>query len=116
MGVEQLAMSSIAAIGKRPRVSQALFGFTKWGNPFAEERFSWPYPMYDRMRADREMVYGRAYRQWFVMGYDEVQQVLRSDDCATSPMSVGSFRVTTSSRRWHPRTTGRSSTRTRSSR
>ncbi|MFT5978315.1 MAG: hypothetical protein ACI9AO_001161, partial [Ilumatobacter sp.] len=40
MGVEQLAISSIAAIGKRPRVSQALFGFTKWGNPFADERFS----------------------------------------------------------------------------
>ncbi|MGK0275252.1 MAG: cytochrome P450 [Ilumatobacter sp.] len=87
MGVEQLAMSSIAAIGKRPRVSQALFGFTKWGNPFAAERFSWPYPMYDRMRADGEVVYSRAYRQWFVMGYDEVQQVLRSDDCATSPIA-----------------------------
>ncbi len=87
MGVEQLAMSSIAAIGKRPRVSHALFGFTKWGNPFADERFSWPYPMYDRMRADGEVVYGRAYRQWFVLGYDELQQVLRSPDVATAPIA-----------------------------
>jgi cytochrome P450 len=87
MGVEQLAMSSNAAIGKRPRVSRALFGATKWGNPFAEERFAWPYPMYDRMRADGEVAYGCAYRQWFVFGYDEVQQVLRSTDCATAPIA-----------------------------
>ena len=87
MGVEQIAMSSIAAIGKRPRVSQALFGLTKWGNPFAPERFSWPYPMYERMRADGEVVYGRPFRQWFVFGYDEVQEVLRSADCATAPIA-----------------------------
>lgn len=87
MGVEQLAMSSIAAIGKRPRVAEALFHFTKWGNPFAEGRFSWPYPMYDRMRADGEVAYGRPYRQWFVFGYDELQQVLRSSDCATAPIA-----------------------------
>lgn len=80
-------MSSIAAIGKRPRVSHALFRFTKWGNPFAEERYSWPYPMYDRMRASGEVVYGRPYRQWFVFGYDEVQHVLRSSDCATAPIA-----------------------------
>jgi hypothetical protein len=40
MGIEHLAISSIAAIGKRPRVSQAILGPTNWGNPFAEERFS----------------------------------------------------------------------------
>jgi cytochrome P450 len=87
MGVEQLAMSGIAAIGKRPRVSQALFHFTKWGDPFAAERFSWPYPMYDRMRADGEVVYSRTYRQWFVFGYDELQQVFRSSDGATAPIA-----------------------------
>ena len=87
MGAEQLAMSSIAAIGKRPRLSHALFRFSRWGNPFAEERFSWPYPMYERMRAHGEVVYGRAYRQWFVFGYDEVQQVLRSTDVATAPIA-----------------------------
>lgn len=87
MRSEELALSSIAAIGKRPRVSEALFKFSRWGNPFAEDRFSWPYPMYDRMRADGEVVYGRAYRQWFVFGYDEVQQVLRSSDGATAPIA-----------------------------
>lgn len=45
--------------------------------------------MYVRMRADGEVVYGRAYRQWFVFGCAEVQQMLRSDECATSPNSSG---------------------------
>ena len=67
-------------------VSDALFRFTKWGNPFADERFSWPYPMYDRMRADGPVSYGRPYRQWFVFGYDEVQEVLRSPHTATAPV------------------------------
>ena len=86
MGLEQLAMSGVAAVGRHRRVSDALFRFTKWGNPFADERFSWPYPMYDRMRADGPISYGRPYRQWFVFGYEEVQQLLRSPDTATAPV------------------------------
>jgi cytochrome P450 len=87
MGAEQVAMSAVAAIGARPRLSQALFGATKWGNPFGEERFSYPYPMYDRMREGGPVAYGRPYRQWFVFGYEEVQHVLRSSDTATSPVA-----------------------------
>jgi len=63
-----------------------VFRFTKWGNPFADERFSWPYPMYDRMKADGPIAYGKPYRQWFVFGYDEVQEVLRSPHTATAPV------------------------------
>lgn len=80
-------MSTIAAIGSRPWLSHALFGRTKWGNPFGEERFTWPYPMYERMRADGEVVYSRTYRQWFVSGYDEVQAVLRSPDTTTAAVA-----------------------------
>ena len=94
MGLEQLAMSGVAAVGRHRRVSDALFRFTKWGNPFADERFSWPYPMYDRMRADGPIAYGRPYRQWFVFGYDEVQEVLRSPHTATAP--VGELLLSTS--------------------
>ena len=94
MGLEQLAMSGVAAVGRHRRVSDALFRFTKWGNPFADERFSWPYPMYDRMRADGPISYGRPYRQWFVFGYDEVQEVLRSPHTATAP--VGELLLSTS--------------------
>jgi cytochrome P450 len=94
MGLEQLAMSGVAAVGRHRRVSDALFRFTKWGSPFADERFSWPYPMYDRMRADGPVSYGRPYRQWFVFGYDEVQEVLRSPHTATAP--VGELLLSTS--------------------
>ena len=86
MGAEQVAMSAIAAVGRHPWLSNVLFRFTKWGNPFADERFSWPYPMYDRMRADGPVAYGRPYRQWFVFGYDEVQEVLRSPHTAIAPV------------------------------
>ena len=72
MGIEGLAMGAVAALGRRPRVAGAAFRFAKWGNPFADERFSWPYPMYDRMRVDGPIAYGKPYRQWFVFGYDEV--------------------------------------------
>ena len=86
MAVEQVAMSAVAAVGRRPWLSSALFRFTKWGNPFADERFSWPYPMYERMRADGPVAYGRPYRQWFVFGYDEVREVLQSPHTATAPV------------------------------
>ena len=87
-------MSGVAAVGRHPRLADALFRFTKWGNPFADERFSWPYPMYDRMRADGPVAYGRPYRQWFVFGYDEVQEVLRSPHTATAP--IGELLLSTS--------------------
>ena len=86
MGAEQVAMSAVAAIGGRPWLSRLVFGATRWGDPFAAERFSDPYAMYERMRADGPVAYGRPYRQWFVFGYDEVQQVLRSANTATSPV------------------------------
>src|SRR4051794_19738951 len=87
MGAEQIALSLVAAIGDRPWLSSALFRFTNWGNPFIAERFSWPYPIYDRMRASGPVAYGRPYRQWFVFGYDEVQTVLASPNTATAPVA-----------------------------
>src|SRR4051794_1648072 len=93
MGLETMAMSAMGALSERPRVAAQLYRFTKWGSPFADERFSYPYPMYDRMRADGEIVWGRPYRQWFVFGYDEVNEVLRSTD--TSTARVGELMLST---------------------
>jgi cytochrome P450 len=87
MAGEQAALSTMAALGAHPRVANAVFRFTRWGNPFAPERFSWPYPMYDRMRAGGEVAYGKPYRQWFVFGYDEVQEVLASPHTTTSAVA-----------------------------
>lgn len=86
MGVEQVALSTIATVGRTPWLADLLFSRAEWGNPFADERFRWPYPMYERMRADGPVRYGRPYRQWFVFGYDEVREVMRSHDTATAPV------------------------------
>ncbi len=84
MKAEQIVLPLVSAIGKRPRLSNALFKYAKWGNPFAEERFSYPYELYDRYRADGEVFFHKAFRQWFVFGYDEVLEVLHSSEARTS--------------------------------
>lgn len=87
MNVEQVALPIIRAIGKRPRLSKQLFRFAKWGDPYAPERFSWPYPIYKRMGADGPCVYSRPYQQWFVSGHDEVLAVLRSPNASTEALA-----------------------------
>ncbi len=87
MNVEQIALPIIRAIGKRPRLSKQLFRFAKWGDPYAPARFSYPYPIYERMGADGPCVYSRPYQQWFVSGNDEVLAVLRSPNASTEALA-----------------------------
>ncbi len=84
MNVEQLLLPVLRQVGARPRLSKQLFRFAQWGDPFTPERFSWPYPIYDKMTADGPVVYSRAYQQWFVSGHDEVLDVLRSPNVSTA--------------------------------
>lgn len=84
MSTESTAIRAMAFVAQRPRLGNNLFRFTKWGNPFAAERFSWPYPIYERMRASGPVSYSRLYRQWFVLGHDEALQVLRSPNVSTA--------------------------------
>jgi len=84
MRVEQIVVPIIRCIGERPRLSKALYRFAEWGDPFAPERFSWPYPIYETMTADGPVVYSRLNQQWFVSGYDEILDVLRSPNVSTS--------------------------------
>ncbi|MEO1063308.1 MAG: cytochrome P450 [Actinomycetota bacterium] len=86
MNVERVMLPVVQAIGARPRVSRVVFRFARWGDPFAPERFSWPYPIYDTMTADGPVVYSRAYHQWFVSGHDEVLAVLRSPNASTEAL------------------------------
>ena len=74
----------MAYVAQRPALGNTLFRFSKWGNPFSEDRFSWPYPIYDKMLTDGPLFYSRLYRQWFVLGHDEAQQVLRSSNTSTA--------------------------------
>ncbi len=84
MNVEQLLLPAIRQIGSRPRLSKQLFRFARWGDPFTPARFSWPYPIYDKMTAGGPVVYSRPYQQWFVSGHDEVLDVLRSPNVSTA--------------------------------
>ena len=86
MRVEQLMFPVVRGIARRPKVSKAVFGRTKWGDPFAPDRFSYPYGIYDTMRADGPVVFNKVYQQWFVFGYDEIYEVLRSPQATTSSL------------------------------
>jgi len=84
VNAEQILLPVIRQIGNRPRLSKQLFRFAKWGDPFTPQRFSWPYPIYDKMTAGGPVVYSKAYQQWFVSGHDEVLDVLRSPNASTA--------------------------------
>lgn len=85
MRIEQLSFPMIRAIVNRPRVSEALFRFDSWGNALGPDRYSYPYPIYDRMRADGPVTFRRLYNQWFVTGHDEAKEILASPDVIVSP-------------------------------
>ncbi len=87
MNLEQVLLPVVRAVGARPRLSASVFRFAKWGNPYAPERFSWPYPIYERMTAGGPVVYARTYQQWFVSGHDEVLAVLRSPNASTEALA-----------------------------
>lgn len=84
MGAESIALSGMAILAERPKLANALFRVARSENPFVDERFSWPYPMYERMRANGNVHYLRLFQQWFVLGYDEVNEVLRSPNTTTA--------------------------------
>ncbi len=84
MRVEQLVFPIMRQIEKRPRLADALFRFDPWGNPFDPAHDEDPWPLIERMRADGHVVHKKAYQQWFVLGYDEVRQLLVSDSLVTS--------------------------------
>jgi pimeloyl-[acyl-carrier protein] synthase len=88
VSVESTAIRAMSYLAQRPALGNALFRFSKWGNPFSEDRYSWPYPIYDKMLAEGPIFYSRLYRQWFVLGHDEAQQVLRSPNASTTKAAV----------------------------
>ncbi len=76
---EQIAFPALRFILDRPKLAELIFRFDKWGNALGPERYSWPYPIFDRMRSDGPVVYRANYQLWFVLGYDEARHVLSSD-------------------------------------
>ncbi len=74
--VNKVLIPVMRQIFTRPKLANALFGRDRWGNPFGDERYENPYPMLETMRAEGPVVYRGLYQLWFVMGHDEVQEVL----------------------------------------
>jgi cytochrome P450 len=75
---EAVALSAVRGLVKRPRLAHAVFRFDRWGNILGPDRFTNPYPLYERMRDAGPVSFSPFFQQWAVVGYDEARQVLRS--------------------------------------
>jgi cytochrome P450 len=75
---EEVALSVVRGLVKRPRLANAVFRFDKWGNILGPDRFVDPYPIYERMRAAGPVSFSPFLQQWAVVGYEEARQVLSS--------------------------------------
>jgi len=75
---QQVALSIMRGLVKRPRVANALFRFDTWGNILGPDRFEDPYPIYERMRAAGPVSFSPFLQQWAIVGYEEARQVLSS--------------------------------------
>ena len=86
MRVEQIAIPAVRLLAKRPRLARVLFRLTNDESPFDPDYSVDPYPSLDVVRQRHGQVYYRkVFQQWFVVGYDEALELLRSPS-----LSVGS--------------------------
>lgn len=76
---DRYSLPLVRAIVKHPRLTEAVFGRTRWGNIFAEGMAENPYAAYEPIMADGPVVWNPWYQQFFVTGYEEARQVLASD-------------------------------------
>jgi cytochrome P450 len=85
MRVEQVAIPMIRAVVNRPKLADVLFRFDPWGNPLGKDRYEYPYPIFDRVRADGPVNYRRLYLQWFVVGHEEARTAFSSNKMIVTP-------------------------------
>ena len=50
--IDKYSLPFVRAIVKRPRLTEAVFGRTRWGNIFTDEMAADPYWAYERIMAD----------------------------------------------------------------
>lgn len=75
---DRYSLPLVRAVVKRPRLTEAVFGRTRWGNIFAEGMAEDPFAAYAPIVADGPVVWSPWYQQFFVTGYDEAREVLSS--------------------------------------
>ena len=78
MRVEQITFPVMRAVAKREWAMRAADRVVRPWNPFSPERYSDPYPLYERVRAAGPVVYQRSLRIWSIVGYSECEEILRS--------------------------------------
>ena len=77
--IESVTVPILRQLLLRPRLSEAIFRFDSWGNPFSVEANADPYALLPTLREEGPVVYKPMYQQWFVSGYEEARTVLSSD-------------------------------------
>jgi cytochrome P450 len=82
---QEMALSVVRGLVKRPRLANTVFRFDKWGNILGPDRFVDPYPIYERMRAAGPVSFSPLLQQWAVVGYEEARQVLSSSSFGVAP-------------------------------
>lgn len=84
MKPEEIALSVMRGLVKRPRLADAVFRFDKWGNILGPDRFVDPYPIYERMRMAGPVSFSPMFQQWAIVGYEEAREVLSSPNFGTA--------------------------------
>jgi pimeloyl-[acyl-carrier protein] synthase len=92
MRKEQILFPVVRQVAKRPRLAGAFFGMRGYESPFLPERYSDPYPYFERLRkrsddTDKGIFYHRVLRQWMVVGHEETLEVLRSPSISVGGVS-----------------------------
>ncbi len=59
MNQQELGLKVMRGLVKRPRLVDALFRLDKWGNIMGPDRWSNPYPIYERMDRDLRRLHHR---------------------------------------------------------
>ena len=77
--VDRLSLPAVRALVKRPRLTDAVLGRSRWGNIFAEGIERDPYPAFRPIMADGPVAWSPWYQQYFVTGYEEARATLSSD-------------------------------------
>jgi cytochrome P450 len=87
MRIEQVAFPLIRQVARRPRLTSSLFRLLRTENTFAAAFHGDPYPVFDKWRDKGPVFFHPVFGQWMVIGYDEAQELLRSNDTSVSEIT-----------------------------
>lgn len=90
MRVESFMLPIIRTAAQRPWLSNLMFRRDPWGNPFDPDLVAKPYIYVERMWADGPIVYRKAFRRWFILGYEECQY-LANHPGASAGLQIDDF-------------------------